>query len=87
MLVKYRANVADFVFERGSWVSNWVRGRTLGLTLGSFAGGSRGGQTRWAGATQTQIDDAKAELDCPVRLQVLKGAGDIKSMGGRVGSP
>ena len=70
MVIKYKANVADFVFARGNWVSNWVRGRTLGLALGSYTGGNRQGTARWVVATETQLEESGAKLDCPMRIQV-----------------
>ena len=67
MVVSYSVDTGDVRFDRGDWCSNWIRGRNARVKVGQYSTGDR---PRWVGVAESKLEEAKIELDFPLRLQV-----------------
>ena len=67
MVAAYSIDTGDVRFDRGEWCSNWVRGRSARIKVGQYSSGDR---PRWVAVAESKLEEAKIDLDFPLRVQI-----------------
>ena len=67
MVASFSIDTGDIRFDRGEWCSNWIRGRNAKIKVGQYSSGDR---PRWVAVAESKLEEAKIDLDFPLRLQI-----------------